>query len=141
MCVIVNLDLVIPAVLASELSRVKRLSHNSSEQNIDNYVASITISADRVTNYAMRMKSWDLGRVIVNFSKNDAENYLSARSNLFSEIDNLKIYSIILPQETNWGVSQSWDKMIQCIKQLSNNLNYSERVIKTAGLSNYVFRD
>lgn len=129
MCVIVDLDLVVPAVIALEFINIRSL--DGYRDNKEDYLSAMTISADQIMNYATRMKSWDLGRVVVNFDWHDAVRYLQSSSDIFEQIENYSVYSIKLPQ------SSGCDKaayISDLIKSLTLKTNYSPSVLSTVGL-------
>ena len=88
--IIVNLDLVIPAVILQEMINIKSL--NNYQNNSKAYLSTMTISVDQVMNYAIRMRAWDLDRVIVNFDRNDVINYLQHNADLFEQINHSSAY-------------------------------------------------
>lgn len=129
MCVIVNLDLVVPAAITLELTNIKSL--NGYRNNKDLYLSSMTISADQIMNYAMRMRAWDLGRVIVNFDREDAVRYLNSNADMFKQIHHDSIYVIKVPQTDENDMEES---VAQLIKKLTSTINYPPRVLRTVGL-------
>lgn len=129
MSIVVNLDLVVPAVIASEFSMLRNLE--GYEENKESYLGAMTISTKQIMNYAVRMKSWDLGRVVVNFDNNDVERYLQSRPMLFQQIDQDDIYSIRLAETT--GEDKAF-LVTELIKDLTSTINYSQKVLRTTGL-------
>lgn len=128
MCVVVDLDLVVPAVISMEFSSMKCL--RGYESNKRKYLDAMTISLNQIMNYAMRMKSWDLGRVVVNFRREDAAHYLRSNSDIFIKIDPSEIYSIRLPYDEGRE-----EDAVQClIDKMKARINYSPRVLRTVGL-------
>lgn len=130
MCVIVNIDLVIPAALSSEFDTMRRLSGYKEYSNA--YLNAMTISADQVMNYAHRMKFRDLGRVVITFNSSDVEFYLRSNTDLFEEIKGSHgLYSVRIPND---GEMKKETSMHNLLKKLTSTINYSPRVLRTAGL-------
>lgn len=129
MCVVVNLDLVVPAVIASEFLMMRCLA--GYEDNKDSYLEALTISTRQIMNYAVRMKSWDLGRVVVNFDSQDADRYLQSRPDIFRQIDRNHIYSIRLSEHTDKDKALLVSELID---SLTSTINYSKSVLRTVGL-------
>lgn len=128
MCVIVNVDLVVPAVISSEFLNMQCL--NGYDENRDEYLATMAISAGQIMNYATRMKSWDLGRVVINFGSEDVERYLRSKPDIFSpKADQPRIYSILLSQGTD-----KEQLMKKLIDDFVSKINYSPYVLRTVGL-------
>lgn len=129
MCVVVDLDLVVPAVISLQLLNIKSL--DGYPENKEAYLSAMTISADQIVSYANRMKSWDLGRVVVNFDWDDAVRYLQSNSNLFRQIENYSVYSIIIPQMDEFDKERV---ITELLHELTSRINYSSRVLRTVGL-------
>lgn len=131
MCLVVNVDLVVPAVISSEFLSIQCL--NGYDENKDKYLETMTISARQIMSYASRMKSWDLGRVVINFESEDAERYLRSKPDLFSPTETLpNVYSVILPQST--GTTDKESSLKDILQKFVSNINYSPRVLRTVGL-------
>lgn len=128
MCVVVDLDLVVPAVISMEFSSMKCLRGYAS--NKKRYLNAMTISLNQIMNYAMRMKSWDLGRVVVNFRREDAARYLHSNPDIFVKIDPSEIYSIQLPYDEG----QEEAAVLGLLDEMKAKINYSPRVLRTVGL-------
>lgn len=130
MCVIVNADLIIPAVVASEFSTMRRLNIDNTYSDI--YLEAMTISVSKVMNYAKRMKSWDLGRVVITFNSEDIDFYLRSNTEFFRELEGSEgIYSIKIPKD---GEIKKENSVRNLLKKLTATINYSPRVLKTVGL-------
>lgn len=129
MSVVVNLDLVVPAIIESEFSDMK--SMGGYETNKDQYLEAMTISATQIMNYASSMKSWDLGRVVVNFDREDAVRYLQSNPRRFKQISPSHIYSIKIPKNSD---ESSESRMKAFIRELTSEINYSTHVLRTVGL-------
>lgn len=134
--VIVNLDLVIPAVILQEIINIKSL--NNYQNNSKAYLSTMTISVDQVMNYAMRMRVWDLDRVIVNFDRNDVINYFQHNADLFEQIGHSSAYLIKFLETNNYDME---NYVFSLIKNLSSKINYPVRVLKTVGLSKDIDND
>lgn len=134
--IVVNLDLVIPAVILQEIINIKSL--NNYQNNSKAYLSTMTISVDQVMNYAMRMKTWDLDRVIVNFDKNDIINYFQHNADLFERINHSSAYLIKFLETNNCDME---NYVLTLIKNLSSKINYPIRVLKTVGLSKDIDND
>lgn len=129
MCVIVNLDLVVPAIISSEFFSMRYMEGYSVHR--DKYLSIMTISPHLIMNYATRMKSWDLGRVVVNFDKEDAVRYLHSNPDMFEQIDQSQVYLVKLPRNTD---EDKETLMKELIARLVAKINYSPRVLRTVGL-------
>lgn len=129
MCVVVNLDLVVPAVISLEFLNMRCLDGYSN--NAEKYLDAMTISTHQVMNYAHRMKSWDLGRVVVNFGEEDADRYFKTNSDIFVQIGHSRIYSIQLPYETGKKKDSQLSELIQ---NLTSKINYSPYILRAVGL-------
>lgn len=126
--VIIYLDLVIPAVILQEYIWIKSL--NCYRENKKSLLSTMTISADQIMNYAMQMRSWDLGRVVINFGKNDAELFLKRNPHLFERMDcKENLYFVKIPKSNNMEC-----EVENFIRNLSHNINYPVNVLKTVGL-------
>lgn len=135
MCVIVNLDLAIPATIQYAFSNLKRMSiYNDNDNTL---LGLIAISPDNIIEYANRMKSWDLGRVVVNFNSDDALEGLRSYPEFFIPMDGLQMYRL-RPQNDNTRLTEDDVKTI--IRSLVSNINYSPRVLRTVGLLNNIIR-
>ena len=125
---VVNVDLVVPAVISSELWNIQCL--NGYEKNRDEYLATMTISVGQIMNYAARMKSWDLGRVVINFGSEDAEHYLQSRPDIFRRKEGCpQLYSVLRPQDRNRE-----QRITGIIADFVSKINYSPYVMRTVGL-------
>ena len=132
MCVIVNLDLAIPATIQYAFSNLKRMSIYN--ENANTLLGLIAISPDNILEYANRMKSWDLGRVVVNFDSRDAlEGLISYPEFFIYPVDDSQMYRL-RPQNDNTRLTEDDVKTI--IHSLISNINYSPRVLRTVGLLN-----
>lgn len=129
MCVIVDLDLVVPAIISLEFSNMRYMEGYSDHS--EKYLSAMTISLNQIMNYAARMKSWDLGRVVVNFNMEDAIRYLQSNPDIFEQIDHSQVYLVRLPHNAN----QDKDALMsELIEKLVSKINYSPRVLRTVGL-------
>lgn len=134
--IIVNLDLVIPAVILQEMINIKSL--NNYQNNSKAYLSTMTITVDQVMNYAMKMRAWDLDRVIVNFDRNDVINYLQHNADLFEQINHSSAYLIKFLETDNCDMENC---VLSLIKNLSSKINYPIKVLKTVGLSKGIDND
>ena len=131
MCVIVNLDLIIPAILSEQLVRAKMLSEYNKKRSVDFYLNLVTISANQMITYAERMKSWDLGRVIINFTEEDANHYLNSNTKIFEKKNGSDLFLVRLLPIVNGSNELSMKRLIE---YLVSNINYSPRVLRAVGL-------
>ena len=130
MCVIVNLDLVIPAILKNEVDIVKE--YRKYGENKRWHLENIQISPNYAMNYANSLKYLDLGRVVVNFRKEDVEKYFKLNSQIFKEILNENIYKLILPMSDEVDdIEKHFDNLIN---EMVSKLNYSNHVLEVVGL-------
>ena len=128
--IVVNLDLVIPAVILQEIINIKSL--NNYQNNSKAYLSTMTITVDQVMNYAIRMRAWDLDRVIVNFDKNDVINYFQHNADLFEQVGHSSAYLIKFSETNDYDMENC---VLSLIKNLSSKINYPIKVLKTVGLS------
>lgn len=128
MSVVVDLDLVVPAVISTEFSNMKCL--RGYKENKKSYLNAMTISLNQIMNYALRMRSWDLGRVVVNFEREDVSRYLHSNPDIFVQIDPSEIYSIRL----NYYDGKEEEAVVNLINEMKSKINYSPRVLRTVGL-------
>lgn len=133
MCVIVNLDLAIPATISYAFSNLKKM--NKYNENANTLLGLIAISPNNILEYANRMKSWDLGRVVINFDSGDALEGLLSYPEFFIPMDGSQMYRL-RPQKDNTRLTEDDVKTI--IHSLVSNINYSPRVLRTVGLLNNI---
>lgn len=131
MCVIVNLDLVIPAILSEQLIHARMLGEHNKSRGVDFYLNLVTISANQIITYAERMKSWDLGRVIINFTEEDANHYLNSNTKIFEKKNGSDLFLVRLLPIVNGSNELSMKRLIE---YLVSNINYSPRVLRAVGL-------
>ena len=124
MCVIVNIDLVVSAVIYSELAEIRRIAGGQAENQ--DCEKAITVSPDRVMRYARQLKFSDLGRIVINFGREDVAEYLDENSKIFRRVGESQVYRLA-PVQT--GQKGALDGML-------SKLNYSDRVLRTVGLLN-----
>lgn len=125
MCVIVDLDLVVPAIIREEFYTYSVLERE--KEDIFNYFDFLTISPEHIMSFALYMKSLDLGRVVINFSQDDARKYIKIRSDIFKEIDDTDVYMVKINDNSARSIN-TW------IEKSKSKLNYSKRVLSSVGL-------
>lgn len=116
---IVNLDLVIPAIIKSELQIAKKIQKK--DRNYSNVY--FTISPRHIMSFAIWIKTLHLGRVVINFTEDDALKYLRNNSDVYEEIDNSQVFQIKFSKYTEENINKYIDK-------LALNINYDEEVMK-----------
>lgn len=126
MAVIVNTDLVIPAVL--NMSLYKIINGDSSKELKDKFLSMIALSPESLVKFADRMKCWDLGRVVRNFDSMTALNILRQDANL-KELGRGGQFVIDFPKDVD---KEQYLKKL--IGEYLRPINYSPRVLRTCGL-------
>lgn len=133
-CVVVNYDIVIAAVINKNFEIIKSLA--GYKENKNDYLKAICLCTRAITEYANRMKTWDLGRVVINFDANDALHYLQCHPELFKpfdsneyEPDERKFFGFRIPE--NIDLEEYFSNLID---ELKSHLNYSKRVLRSVGL-------
>lgn len=114
MCVIINLDLIVPVVIKSEMSFLDRIG-------AQDYMG-LTISPNMIMNYAQQLKKLDLGRIVINFTKEDVIKYLDMHSNIYQKIGESQVYKISNKDITN------------VLHDMIIRLNYPDVVLETVNL-------
>lgn len=123
---IINLDLVIPAVLENELLHIKALK--SFDANKDALLSSMTITPIQIMNYAIRMKSWGLGGILINFDAKDALFYLKTHPEYFEESDFENIFFV----KSKGDREKYIDNLII---ELTNGINYPTKILSVCCLT------
>ena len=107
---VVNIDLVIPAIIKDELKMYKALAKKENG-NLYKYSQCFTISPKHIMAFAMWLKTLHFGRVIVNFTEEDALKYLRRNSNVFKEFDGSRIFIIDFLECTEKNIQKYIDKL------------------------------
>lgn len=107
---VVNIDLVIPAIIKDELKMYKALAKKENS-SLCKYSQCFTISPKHIMAFAMWLKTLHFGRVIVNFTEEDALKYLRINSNVFKEFDDSRIFSINFSECTEENIQKYIDKL------------------------------
>ena len=138
-CIVVNEDLAIPAHLSYEFSILRALpTYQKDETHRREYIkCGVSITPKNAVDYAQRMKSWDLGRVVGNFDANDALHFLESHPKLFKTLDSERnvrhdentLFSLVIPE----GIDPE-KYVYNVIDELTSHVNYSKRVLRTVGL-------
>lgn len=131
---LVNYDLVVAAVIKDQFKIIKSL--DGYNENKNDYLSAICLCTKNITNYATRMKSWDLGRVVINFDDNDVLHFFQCRLDIFKPFDSNrfepnegKFFSLRIPENID-----PEEYVSNLIDELTSHLNYSKRVLRTVEL-------
>lgn len=116
---IINLDLVIPAIIKKELQTAKMTQKD--ELHYSNVY--FTISPRHIMSFTRWIKTLHFGRVVINFTEDDALKYLRQNSNVYEEIDNSQVFQIKFSEYTEKNIQEYIDK-------LTLNINYDEEVME-----------
>lgn len=120
-----------------EFTNMKALSKDKNYDEREKCFKAMTISANQIMNFAYHMKTWDLGRVVVNFGREDAEYYLRSNSDIFKKIvfsgisDLPEIYAFQVQEGESGEVSIN-----ELLKDLKSKINYAPGVLRAVGLLN-----
>jgi hypothetical protein len=130
MSVVVGLDLVVPAVISAEIKILNEL-----EINDDKLYSDISISIERVMYHAEAIKSRPYLDVKTNFGKKEIEEYFESQPHLFKK-RTIKSYhyKIVPPTRTEGIIENPKKNLLNWLTELLIQLNYSEKVLKAAGL-------
>ena len=133
-CLVVNYDLVVAAVIKDQFKTIKSLA--GYKENRKAYLSAICLCPNSIMSYAKRMKSWDLGRVVINFDINNVLHFFQCRLDIFepfdsngSEPDERKFFGFRISE--NIDPEKYFSNLIG---ELISHLNYSKRVLRTVGL-------
>ena len=133
---IVNYDLVLPAFIYSYYKRLKVL--DGYKDNKKDYLGVICLTLKQIEDYAIKMKSWILGRVVVNFDAKEVLNFLQSHPELFKPFDSESNYfkhnentffSLVIPEDID-----PEEYVINIINDMTSHINYPKRVLRAVGL-------
>ena len=78
--------------------------------------------------FAFWLKTLHFGRVVVNFTEEDALKYLRMNSDVYEEVDNSQIFIVKFSEYTEENIQEYIDKLIL-------NINYDTEVLEFLKLS------
>lgn len=130
MVYIVDLDLVIPAVIMSELDNMRRLKDYKKYSNV--YLDGMLISVEQVMAYAHRLQFRTLGRVVIRFNADDVNRYFILHPDIFKKTEGAdNLYSVLVPKD---GEKHKESSIRNLLRRMISTINYSPCVLKTTGL-------
>lgn len=133
---VVGLDFVVPAVTVSQLRHIQ-IGNKKNKSQIDKLINVMSISANQLYNYAINMRRLPLGRVLCDFTTQDADEYLKNHPKWFKEFDHpglRGIYEYVLPDDED----SKEDAIVRIIHEMINDMKYyPTNALNTCGLATY----